>query len=173
MIHKIPEMKDGQENPYNMKIGAQIWQHKDWELAAIGGIISSDRPTPQSFVVFGLENLALKPGDYVMVARDNSNNQRYFYRPGNNGVIQAFQIKEGCIGQVKSIYKGRVHLVNALKTEYGDIGYPKVGGAITKILGYNRTMVDEAKSDKIAKAKKIHGAKWAEKLDGGAWLDIE
>lgn len=171
---KIPEMKSGKgENPYNMEIGASIWQHKQWTLSKYGGIVKSwPVPTPRSFCVFGINNLSLEPGDFIMVARDTSNNTKMQFTANESHplLIEASYIKDDLVAQIKYIEGSRIEVVDVLTTPYGEEGWPKVGGAVAKVLGYNRSLIDEKLTDDVEKAKKRIGTKWAEKFQNGAWL---
>lgn len=205
---KIKDVESG-NNPYNLKFSDRVWQWKQYRLSKIGGIVlPMPMPNPRSFSVFGLEALQLEPGDFIMVARDNSNNPRYNVKPifeldanGNRvqvpPVMGLEEIKDGCIGQIKYIelsnnikggmawgtedlpddseaYQinargGRITLVGDLTVEgtNGIKGWPKVNGAVCKILHKDNTLIDEKISGMIGKAKKIHGSAWAQHVDGG------
>lgn len=203
---KIKDVESG-NNPYNLKIADSVWQWKQYGLSKIGGIVlPMPMPNPRSFSVFGLEALGLEPGDFIMVARDNSNNPKYNIKPMFE-VVQGVrvqipqimnleEIKDGCVGQVKYIeisnnIKGGVawtsgegeneqeHLVNArggritlvadltVEGTSGVKGWPKVNGAVCKILTKDNTLINETLSGRIEKAKKIHGSQWASKVKGG------
>lgn len=177
-LYKIPEM-DLKENAYNMKFGAEIWQYKQWDLSSIGGIVlARPYPSPQSFCVFGLAHMGVAVGDFVMVARDSGNNPQYRLRPNENDplIFEAHEtpIKDELIGRIKAIHTpaggfARIEIEGILRTPYGEEGFPRPFGAVTKVLGYNRKMVSEKQSEKIEKAKKLYGSRWMDLLDDGAW----
>lgn len=204
---KIKDVESG-NNPYNLKIADRVWQWKQYHLSKIGGIVlPMPMPNPRSFSVFGLEALQLEPGDFIMVARNNSNNPKYDIKPvfetdefGNRlqvpPIMKLEEIKEGCVGQVKYIEisnnikggmsfgsaelsddeeafmvnarGGRITLVSDLTVEGSyQKGWPKVNGAVCKIMGKDNTLIDEKISGMIDRAKRIHGSAWATHVDGG------
>lgn len=160
------------EKPYEINIGDSIWTYKQWRVSSIGGIIVHiPKPNPRYFSVFGLVQANIKVNDFILVARDNSNNKRYSMIE-ENGVLRAVEIKDGLIGRVKSITGNRVEVYSELLVDgtQGHVGWPKPLGAVVKIIGYDNEFVDEKLSDRVSDAKKLHGTNWREKTDRGAWL---
>lgn len=150
-----------EEKLFDVKTGDSVWEYKQYKLAAIGGqILNVPRPTPAAFSVNGLANLALEKGDMVMAARDNSNNPRFAIAPG--AVLQVKEIKDFVIGIVDRIEGNRVIIRGNLVTQYGEEGWPKPGGAVTKVVGFDRSYIDQDGTEEYAKEK--------QKQEGGRWV---
>lgn len=177
-VHAIEEIDPSGNNPYNMKLAPEIWQYKGWTIAKRGGVVANiPRPNPKNLSVIGLEHLDLNPGDRIMVAADNSMNPIYDANPNSKdpAILEISEIKSPLIGTIKTIRDGRIELRDELTVPAGDAGagtvrWPKVGGAVSKIMGYNRKLMNERLADNIAKAQKRYGEAWKEKADDGAWL---
>jgi len=141
--------------PWNVDLASEFWIHKGHELSRRGGIIlSMPRPTPASVYVEYLEYTGIRPGDKVCVARKTSNNKMYKPREGCL-LLEPTEIKDSMFGFVKRVHGKCIEFVEDLPY------YPKVGGAITRVIGSDKTVVNEKLSEELAKQnKQTKGGRW-------------
>ena len=155
----------------------QVWEFDDWKLQANGGmVLPFPMPNPGAISVEGINNLSLSHGDLVMVARDNSNNKEYNIIPlseskkfqlstgPKDGSEREFilhpelasveEIKDYLIGIVDRVEGKRVIMKHHFRTRYGEEGWPKVGGAVTRVVGRSKYMIDERETDRQHKLEK-------------------
>lgn len=155
-------------NPFNLKVDENvIWRYKGYDLSRMGGLIlANPKPTPAAISVMGLSNMGLSIGDLVMVARDTSNNQRYYPTPNKKDgfLIEAHEIKDELIGQIARIDGNRIIFKRHLKLKGSDsiLGWPKPGGAVTRIICISNNMIDAQKTEEVDK--------WKQKHDLGRWV---
>ncbi len=155
----------------------EIWFYKNWRLQKTGGmVLGVPRPNPKYLSILGIENLNLKAGDKIIVAADNSNNPTYSANPNSKDpfILEVREIASPVMGVVKRVTGNRVEIDGELTVPAGDVGagsvrWPKPGGAVTKVLGYARTMVNEKLTENVERAKRVYGSKWRDKADDGAW----
>lgn len=175
-MYQIPDLP--KENNFNLDVESRIYQWKEWTLNPYGGVVLSfPSPTPLSVCVWGMANLNIQENDHVLIPRDNSNSPRVQFNPNQKHplMLEASFFVEELIGHVKRIEKiglpdsARIIFHGELKTKYGDAGWPKVHGAVAKVWGYDRNLMDEKLSSEVEKAKKTWGSQWADKLHDGAW----
>lgn len=158
------------ENPLGIKIGPTISKFKEWDLLHFGAIVlPNPMPTPLAVSVYGLENSTIKVGDYVMMARDNSNNRAlsaYRYMPSEKivGMVKAEEIKDGVWGKIQRIDGNRLifEKPTVLDRTFSIIGKPKPCGAICRIVGHSNKLIDDKLTEEVQKWEKKHGKglKW-------------
>lgn len=141
--------------PWNVDLSAEFWIHKGHELSRRGGIILFiPRPNPKTVYVEYLEYTGIRPGDKVCVARYTTNNKVYKAREGQL-LLKPEEIKDSIFGFVERVGSNFVEFKQPLEH------WPKPGGAITRVIGSDKTVVNEKLSEKLAKEiKQTKGGRW-------------